>query len=752
MKLDGQQVVDHINKQLLKLSKTHPGKNVCVDFDSVLAHHEEGDPLHIIRHPLEPGLAIIRTARKLGLKPIVLTARSPQFHQKMEAFLKDNQAPAPVTNVKPPALMYIDDKAERYPENFSGKLRSFESAAQENGGDGSMNMLDGDRYMSLATHESAFLEHGVLGMKWGVHKAKDISGWKKVGEQKGSNPGGVYEDEEGFKYYVKFYKNPDQGRSEVLANNIYQELGVFAAVTQNVTLDGKDGVASAWLDGAKNTTAEEQKQNPDVKQGFVADAYLANHDVIGLNHENIVSGQGNFYRIDNGGSMFFRARGGDKAFTKEAVPELDSMRYSGMAKQAGPIFSQLSNGYLQPQAEALVSKLTNDKISELVAGAGFRGAEASKYEEALQGRRDAVAKYFGPGKPAVADTVKQTGDDDDKAKGGKSLKQTFLDKTPKDNRAGGYFLHSSTIGKLYNSLTKTEGEWTKISTLEEQHGGKASIKNRVGTLKSIGNWVGRWTVEVSGDSVRMFVNKGEQVVKQSAKSEEQETHEQQLASGLAKEYIAAGKYTGGGYVPEGAARPMFEKYYDAMGVTKGSVKSMEQAVKQWTGSVNLENSQAWREVAMKFYGRQPSGEHTGTYSKQIGQPDSTTKASLMKDGVMAMKAYASAYARETNLNTVYRGFNAKDLKKSDFMKELNETGHVSIPFNSLSSWSESKSTAKNFAHSGGVVIAMKVDPDNVWASHSATPWLFSAHSTEREIVIGCKQPVQKFKKEDVTFV
>lgn len=153
MNLQGQQVVDHIVSELKKLSKKDPGKTVCIDFDKVLNRYETGDPIHKVQAPLAPGIALVKLIKRLGLKPIILTARPKQYHGKMEAFLKSQGADAPVTNVKPPALMYIDDLAERWPENFEGKLGSFEKEAQENGGDGSMNMLDGGHYKSLATHD-----------------------------------------------------------------------------------------------------------------------------------------------------------------------------------------------------------------------------------------------------------------------------------------------------------------------------------------------------------------------------------------------------------------------------------------------------------------------------------------------------------------------------------------------------------------------------------------------------------------------
>lgn len=152
MNLQGQQVVDHINSELKKLSKLQPGKNICIDFDKVINMHKTGDPLHHIRGPLAPGIALVKLVKRLGLKPIILTARPPQFHKKIEDFLRSQGADTPVTNIKPPALMYIDDLAEKWPPNFGAKVKGFEKEAQENGGDGSMNRLDGKRYKSLADH------------------------------------------------------------------------------------------------------------------------------------------------------------------------------------------------------------------------------------------------------------------------------------------------------------------------------------------------------------------------------------------------------------------------------------------------------------------------------------------------------------------------------------------------------------------------------------------------------------------------
>src|SRR3989344_3845567 len=63
---------------------------------------------------------------------------------------------------------------------------------------------------------------------------------RKISEQLGSNEGGWYEDEEtGKKYYIKFYKNPNQARVEFISNAIYKKLGIGAVDSQIMEMGGK---------------------------------------------------------------------------------------------------------------------------------------------------------------------------------------------------------------------------------------------------------------------------------------------------------------------------------------------------------------------------------------------------------------------------------------------------------------------------------------------------------------------------------
>lgn len=218
---------------------------------------------------------------------------------------------------------------------------------------------------------------------------------EKVSGQLGSNEGGWYEDQvTQQRFYTKFYKNPDQARVEYIANAIYEKLGIHAVHAQLLEMGGQLAIASEEVAGAQATWRDEQQQSADVRNGFVADAYLGNWDVVGLNYDNIVKGSdGALYRIDNGGSMTFRAQGGVKEFSPDSIPELENMRKPEFP--AGKVFDSLAEDDLRTQAEQVVNKLDDAFIEEVVAKAGLRGPLAEQITVALKGRRQVLVERFG---------------------------------------------------------------------------------------------------------------------------------------------------------------------------------------------------------------------------------------------------------------------------------------------------------------------------------------------------------------------
>ncbi len=211
----------------------------------------------------------------------------------------------------------------------------------------------------------------------------------------GTNEGGWYQDPEtGDRYYVKFYRNPDQGRVEFVANAVYEKLSIKAVRSEIVEIEGREAVASKQVPGAHSSSPESQRGSQEVRDGFVADAYLANWDVIGLEYDNIVESDDGFYRIDNGGAMTFRARGGSKEFVQDDIPELHSMLEHGTAKQ---IFGGITESEIRVQAQALLNRLSPDDIEEIVTRSGLEGEQREKVLKGLLGRREFLAQLYTEG-------------------------------------------------------------------------------------------------------------------------------------------------------------------------------------------------------------------------------------------------------------------------------------------------------------------------------------------------------------------
>ena len=219
----------------------------------------------------------------------------------------------------------------------------------------------------------------------------------KVSGRLGSNEGGWYEKPNGERFYVKFYENPSQGKAEFVANAVYAKLGIKAVRSEIIQLDGREAIASPAVSEATLASREAQGGSEDVQKGFVADAFLANWDVVGLVYDNIVQGKDGFYRIDNGGSLIFRAQGGDKAYSPDSIPELQSMRIPG--RPTGEVFAGITEDEIGKQARELVSKLSPEDIRAIVDESGLEGEDRDRILTGLLGRREYLAKTYGEPEP-----------------------------------------------------------------------------------------------------------------------------------------------------------------------------------------------------------------------------------------------------------------------------------------------------------------------------------------------------------------
>lgn len=136
---------------------------------------------------------------------------------------------------------------------------------------------------------------------------------EKLAGPSGTNPGGRYRGSDGVERYVKLYSNAVQAYGEVLANNIYRDLGLSAPKSQAFSHEGKVAVANDIMPGhelgASNITPQIAKE---ILKGFAADVLTANWDAVGLEHDNVLVNGSTVSRIDNGGTFLMRAQGGLK--------------------------------------------------------------------------------------------------------------------------------------------------------------------------------------------------------------------------------------------------------------------------------------------------------------------------------------------------------------------------------------------------------------------------------------------------------
>lgn len=153
---------------------------------------------------------------------------------------------------------------------------------------------------------------------------------KRIGEAQGSNPGGLFENADGKKWYVKQYTNVLQAKNEYAANEIYRRLGVKVPTSKVLqAADGKLYIATSYVENtqtlAKAGLTKEKAEA--ILDSFAADVLTANWDAVGLELDNIIYGaDGVALRVDQGGSLLFRAKGGlkDQNALRNTIGEWES--------------------------------------------------------------------------------------------------------------------------------------------------------------------------------------------------------------------------------------------------------------------------------------------------------------------------------------------------------------------------------------------------------------------------------------------
>lgn len=228
--------------------------------------------------------------------------------------------------------------------------------------------------------------------------ALDPAKWRPIpGTQKGSNPASQFEATDGSKFYVKFYSDANQARSEVAAARVYEQMGVETLKPFLVTIERRVGMATHWRDDLQPLKLQElEKHREDLARVFSASVLTKNWDAVGLTYDNLrITPAGRVVIVDTGASFKFRAQGKAKDYgddIAEVRTFLDPARNAQSAAVFKPLFD--ADVWLEQRGMHPLEALDLGKIETEMLAVGMAPAEASALLKALQARRAALIDRY----------------------------------------------------------------------------------------------------------------------------------------------------------------------------------------------------------------------------------------------------------------------------------------------------------------------------------------------------------------------
>lgn len=217
----------------------------------------------------------------------------------------------------------------------------------------------------------------------------EFADFERVGPQRGSNRGGVFQRQRGgSKWYLKHPSSERQAHNEVMAAKFYRMMG-FDAVDYHLVDNGM--VASQWRDDLPTSSRPADLRNSDVVQeAFLPSALVANWDVIGLEYDNCIYDPSSMVEpvfLDFGGSFDTRAMGGAKQFTATEILAIDGFTDPSINRSASTVFDGMTNLHFN-RGQDRVESLTRSEIESTVNRVPLR--DAHRRVERLLSRRDVI--------------------------------------------------------------------------------------------------------------------------------------------------------------------------------------------------------------------------------------------------------------------------------------------------------------------------------------------------------------------------
>lgn len=103
-------------------------KIICIDFDGVIRDNTNDTQVEYMQtSPIDGSFRSIKKLESQGYTVIIFSARDQDsIYQWLKAYYPPEYGKIPeITNVKPPAIAYIDDRAIRFENNWASILNYF---------------------------------------------------------------------------------------------------------------------------------------------------------------------------------------------------------------------------------------------------------------------------------------------------------------------------------------------------------------------------------------------------------------------------------------------------------------------------------------------------------------------------------------------------------------------------------------------------------------------------------------------------
>ena len=181
---------------------------------------------------------------------------------------------------------------------------------------------------------------------------KDLSTLKIIKSLGGSTGAKLVEDVNGNQYVMKRGNNTsnDHVKSEYTANQIYAILGQRVPDYELYDDNGEAVLLSRYI---PMTTVPNFDDYSEMVKGCISDVLVANFDVY-QNDNCLKDAAGNIIRVDNGGALEYRARGGKKTNTEWNGDA--STTFKNMKKYNPIVFDKISDDDLLTQIDDVQSK------------------------------------------------------------------------------------------------------------------------------------------------------------------------------------------------------------------------------------------------------------------------------------------------------------------------------------------------------------------------------------------------------------